>query len=100
MKIVHDMDKPLDEQYYKDLVETTWKDFETNEQGNLEHEEAIKFLKVITKLVTHEESTDEEAEKNFNLIDIDKDGAIDKEEALKFMKGLRVSMVLKQLTKK
>ena len=52
------------------------------------------------KVVTGEEATDEEAEKNFHVIDIDKDGSIDQEEALKFLKGLRVSMVLKQLTKK
>ena len=29
------------------------------------------------KVVTGEEATDEEAEKNFHVIDIDKDGSID-----------------------
>ena len=38
MKLVPDMDKPLDEAYYKQMVADTWKDFETNECGNLEHD--------------------------------------------------------------
>ena len=38
MKLVPDMDKPLDEAYYKQMVADTWKDFETNERGNLEHD--------------------------------------------------------------
>ena len=77
MRIIPDMDKPLDEAYYKELVANTWKDYETNEMGNLEFDEACKFLKVVMKVVTLEEATDAEAEKNFHIIDIDKDGSID-----------------------
>ena len=52
MKLIPDMDKPLDEAYYKELVANTWKDYETNDNGNLEFDEACKFLKVVMKVVT------------------------------------------------
>ena len=47
--------------------------------------------------VTGEAPTEDELERNFEIMDEDHSGDIDKEEAIKFLKGFRIGHALKNL---
>ena len=50
--------------------------------------------------MTNSEPTDDELERNFNIIDEDASGNLDKEEVLKFLKGFNLGFSLRNLMKK
>ena len=47
--------------------------------------------------MTGQPPTDEEIERNFNIIDEDGNGTLDKEEVLKFLKGFGLGFTLRNL---
>ena len=47
--------------------------------------------------MTGSEPTDEELDRNFNIIDEDASGTLDKEEVLKFLKGFGLGFTLRNL---
>ena len=65
--------------------------------GRLDRDEAFAFLRMILKQYTNEDPSDEELEKNFNLMDADKSGDIDKDECHKFLKGFELGLELKEM---
>ena len=47
--------------------------------------------------MTGSDPTDDELERNFNIIDEDASGTLDKEEVLKFLKGFGLGFTLRNL---
>ena len=68
-------------------VEEIWREYDVDNSGKLDKEEAFTFLRVMLKEYTGKDPTDEELERNFQMMDYDKSGDIDKAEAQKFIKG-------------
>ena len=78
-------------------VEEIWKIYDTNNSGVLEKEQAKAFLLDELKTMTGSEPTEDELERNFNIIDEDASGTLDKEEVLKFLKGFGLGFTLRNL---
>ena len=78
-------------------VEEIWKKFDTNKSGKLEKDQAKLFLLEELASLTGAEPTDDELERNFNIIDEDANGSLDKEEVLKFLKGFGLGFTLRNL---
>ena len=78
-------------------VEEIWKKFDTNNSGVLEKEQAKAFLLEELTALTGTDPTDDELERNFNIIDEDASGTLDKEEVLKFLKGFGLGFTLRNL---
>ena len=78
-------------------VEQIWKQYDTNNSGVLEKDQAKAFLMDELKNMTGSEPTEDELERNFNIIDEDASGSLDKEEVLKFLKGFGLGFTLRNL---
>ena len=78
-------------------VEEIWKKFDTNNNGSLDRSEGKAFLQQELETMTGQPPTDEEIERNFNIIDEDGNGTLDKEEVLKFLKGFGLGFTLRNL---
>ena len=78
-------------------VEEIWKIYDTNNSGVLEKDQAKAFLLDELKTMTGSEPTEDELERNFNIIDEDASGTLDKEEVLKFLKGFGLGFTLRNL---
>ena len=82
---------------YKEEVESIWREFDKSGTGMLEKDEAFLFLKKTIQEVTGNDPSEDELQRNFEIMDEDNSGDIDKEEALKFLKGFRIGHALKEL---
>ena len=78
-------------------IEEIWKQFDTDGNGYLNRTEGYAFLKVELKSLTGSEPTEEELERNWNIIDDDANDVLDKEEVLKFLKGFGLGFTLKAM---
>ena len=78
-------------------VEEIWKQFDVDGNGYLSRDEAKAFLTVELKTLTGTDPTEDELERNFNIIDEDASGTLDKEEVLKFLKGFGLGFTLRNL---
>ena len=50
-------------------MDKIWKEFDTNNNGKLEKDEAMKFLKEMLPELIGDDPSDEMLERNFNLLD-------------------------------
>ena len=87
----------MDDAKERARVEEIWKKFDTNKSGKLEKDQAKLFLLEELASLTGAEPTDDELERNFNIIDEDANGSLDKEEVLKFLKGFGLGFTLRNL---
>ena len=78
-------------------VEEIWAQFDTDKNGYLNRTEGKAFLMQELETMTGQPPTDEEIERNFNIIDEDGSGTLDKEEVLKFLKGFGLGFTLRNL---
>ena len=78
-------------------VEEIWAQFDIDNSGVLNRTEGKAFLMQELENMTGQPPTDEEIERNFNIIDEDGSGTLDKEEVLKFLKGFGLGFTLRNL---
>ena len=88
---------PVDDAKERARVEQIWKQYDTNNSGVLEKDQAKLFLMEELKTMTGSEPTEDELERNFMIIDEDASGTLDKEEVLKFLKGFGLGFTLRNL---
>ena len=67
-----------EELLYKKRVDKIWKDYDQNQNGKLEKEEAMAFLKQMLPELIGQEPSEELLERNFCLLDQNNSGDIDK----------------------
>ena len=65
-----------------------WNEFDDDNTGQLEKEEALRFLSVMLKDYTAQEPTESELEKHYTTMDTEQDGGVKKEDCLKYLRGL------------
>ena len=78
-------------------MQEIWNQYDDDDSGKLEKAEAFEFLRLVLKEYQGKEPTEEELERNFNLMDYDGSGDIDKKEAQKFVKGYQLGNTLRDL---
>ena len=76
-------------------VERIWKEFDVDGDGKLKREEAYNFLRSNLKEMSGREPTEQQLEKNFNIIDADKSGDLSKKEVYRYLKGFEMGAILK-----
>ena len=81
----------------RDKVDEIWKEYDTNNSGVLEKEQAYEFLRKSLTEMAGKEPTQEEVKRNFETIDADANGVLDKEEVQRFLKGFEMGASLKML---